>query len=88
MFRYTCGECGKKFSRKPTLADHIEIVHKGLGTLRCPKCGRCYSKRDSYDRHMRSHEGEVFSICEICGKNFMSNGDLTKHIRRHMGDKK
>lgn len=70
------------------MIDHVEIVHKGLGSLQCPKCERTYRKRDSYNKHMRLHEGEVFNICEICGKNSMSKSDLAKHIRRHLGDKK
>lgn len=87
-FRYPCWECGEKFSRKSCVADHIEIVHKGLGAFQCNKCGRRYTKRDSYNKHMRLHEGEVFNICEICGKNSMSKSDLAKHIRRHLGEKK
>lgn len=66
----------------------MEIVHKGVGAFKCNKCWRRYTKRESYNKHLRSHEGEVFNICEICGKNSMSKGDLAKHIRRHIGEKR
>lgn len=70
------------------MGDHIELVHKGIGAFECNKCGRRYTKRESYNRHMRLHAGEIISICEICGKNFMTKGDLAKHIKRHLGVKR
>lgn len=86
--RFRCEECGQKFGRRSALADHVDLVHRGLGVFRCGKCGKRYVRGNTYQKHLRLHEGETFNICEICGRHFMTKGDLVKHIRRHVGEKK
>lgn len=54
------------------------------GELMCPICGRCSSRRDNLDRHIRSHLGDKPFKCPFCPFRAQLKYNMKTHVeRRH-----
>ncbi|XP_073465061.1 uncharacterized protein [Aquarana catesbeiana] len=84
--RYSCSECGKSFSQKPTLVKH-QMIHTGISIFVCSKCDKCFTQRCNLKRHERSHAVQRPCVCSYCGKGFTESSSLLKHQRIHTGFK-
>ncbi|CAK9807859.1 Putative sodium-coupled neutral amino acid transporter 11 [Anthophora plagiata] len=84
--KYTCGTCGKGFSRVDKLKDHEQSKHKAeifensdlddKDDMDNINKGDCLEGRKK-DRHNRPHK------CAICPKSFAQAQSLANHIERH-----
>ncbi|OAD58124.1 Myoneurin, partial [Eufriesea mexicana] len=84
--KYTCGTCGKGFSRVDKLKDHEQSKHKAelfensdlddKEDIDNINKGDCLEGRKK-DRHNRPHK------CAICPKSFAQAQSLANHIERH-----
>ncbi|XP_017795662.1 PREDICTED: LOW QUALITY PROTEIN: zinc finger protein 90-like [Habropoda laboriosa] len=82
--KYTCGTCGKGFSRVDKLKDHEQSKHKAEifensdldDKDDMDNKGDCLEGRKK-DRHNRPHK------CVICPKSFAQAQSLANHIERH-----
>ena len=62
--KYPCGNCGKQFAEKGTLAKHERIVYP------CGHCGKQLTEKETIDKHKRAvHEGLKYP-CGQCGQQF------------------
>jgi uncharacterized Zn-finger protein len=52
--KFSCNECGKKFTRKVALTHH-QLNHKGLRPHACSECGRVFTRRNDCQRHEKIH---------------------------------
>lgn len=82
--RYSCSECGKSYSQKPTLVKH-QMIHTGISIYVCSKCDKCFTQRCNLKRHERSHSVQRPCVCSYCGKGFTESSSLLKHQRIHTG---
>nr|XP_025039169.1 zinc finger protein 282 isoform X4 [Pelodiscus sinensis] len=49
----------------------------------CSECGRCFSRKDIFMSHQRTHTGERPHTCAECGKSFSLKISLIIHQRNH-----
>lgn len=52
----TCG-CGKTFSTKENLRQHIVTIHMNIKNHTCPVCGKKYPYPSRLMNHMQKHTG-------------------------------
>ncbi|KAL5380194.1 hypothetical protein DPSP01_007994 [Paraphaeosphaeria sporulosa] len=52
---HTCPLCGKSFTRKLILDDHV-MSHKGIRNQECEECGKAFTRKNDLRRHQKIHE--------------------------------
>ena len=80
---FTCEFCGKTFTVKNTLQDHIKSIHDGVLEYKCDKCGREFGCRRNLVVHMKGvHEKLKNYVCHQCGQEFGYSQSLKTHMKR------
>lgn len=77
--KLACVHCGKTFTTRWGLREHIESTHYGR-SFTCDICGQFYSSRRGFTLHKKNHKLEKVS-CAICEKTFKNKELITEHIR-------
>eukprot|EP01083_Nonionella_stella_P302198 1040936_1 len=84
---YKCDECGKAFTVKCNLINHIRSVHRKERSFKCRFCGNGFIRSDRLKEHERIHTGEKPLKCEFCSARFATSSRLNKHKKKHTGYK-
>ena len=81
---FSCNECGKTFTRKDKLKDHVKNVHSdNKESFPCTQCEKTFSRKDNLQRHVKdTHKGEQRFECPKCPEDFSRSGNLKKHQER------
>ncbi|KAK3893148.1 hypothetical protein Pcinc_003018 [Petrolisthes cinctipes] len=78
---YVCGVCKKTFKSQKMALHHMKIH---LNKYRCDECGKAFTTKYKYERHLELHSDERKFICEICTESFKRRTSLLRHQQRHM----
>ena len=80
---FSCDKCGKKFSTKNNLSQHILYVHNKIQHVKCDQCTATFSRRSGLKLHIRSKHGNELFYCvyDGCKKSFNIKGNMTKHVK-------
>lgn len=88
---HSCDICKRKFPTRANLKLHMRTIHPAEAPLpyveepcesyQCEFCGKCFTKKDSYDIHKMFHpeqleDGETLSKTTITGKIHCSKCDI------------
>ena len=80
MKQNTCNICGKLYSGKKTLAEHVNTVHLKLKPFQCHLCEKAFFREYKLQDHITfCHFGVRNHVCDKCGKSFGSKEDLRVH---------
>ncbi|KAL8604932.1 hypothetical protein ACOMHN_028560 [Nucella lapillus] len=73
---YPCRQCGKRFTRRETLDDHVNVKHMLIAKPhRCPACHLQFSQRTTLRKHMREN------VCHFLKMNSgMANTTLNSTV--------
>ena len=79
----TCQVCFKKFPTQKARYAHTRTVHFGLvENLKCSTCGKEFTKRLAFRKHVKIHWEKGRGInykCDKCDKAYSSQGALINH---------
>lgn len=80
-------ECGRRFTIRPDLNDHIRKCHTGERPFLCTFCGKRFLTGSVYYQHRLIHRNERRYGCDDCGKRFYRADALRNHQRIHTGER-
>ena len=64
-----CFHCGKSFTRKDRVKQHIHTVHEGRKDFICTKCNKSFTAAKTLKKHNHTvHEGQKDYKCDQCNK--------------------
>ena len=81
---YKCSICGKGFSTKVDLKNHL-LLHGGVKAFQYEVCFKRYALASYLKEHI--HTKEKPFACEVCGKKFSQKSSLSNHIKGHSNTK-
>ena len=87
----TCDLCGKTFSRKPNIKQHMNLhlsEERNIYPCTYENCPKFYTAKRNLESHIRSkHEGKRW-ICHFCHRQLSSSQKLNQHIIAHLDPKR
>ena len=82
--KFKCESCGKLFSRKGDLKQHVRFVHEKIKQFSCPYCHNRFHTNASLTRHLATQSGVKNYKCSHCDYAVVRQKHLTVHINaRH-----
>ncbi|XP_068215374.1 zinc finger protein 665-like [Palaemon carinicauda] len=81
---FVCDMCGKQYSQKQNLRDHISRYHSEEDSssrypYSCEYCKRMYRNENNLTKHLESQGGK----CNTCGEVLPCSGLLFRHKKNH-----
>lgn len=78
-----CTECEMTFASKRELNAHRNTHPVLFPTYECENCGKTFTQRSNYQRHLYVHAKVTPYKCEVCQRYFSSNSALNRHSVIH-----
>ncbi|XP_061727509.1 gastrula zinc finger protein XlCGF58.1-like isoform X1 [Cydia pomonella] len=86
-----CPECGKVFSRKNYMNNHMKLFHSNQSRHHCPLCDKYFVNGWGLRTHHKFVHEKIplpkTKICSVCGRGFGTNRVLENHMRTHTGER-
>ena len=76
--RATCEDCGREFTRRSGMENHMRRVHPQPG-VSCKVCGKIFPRASSVNSHMGQAHGRGDHPCKPCKKRFDGAPELKLH---------
>ncbi|KAL0124425.1 hypothetical protein PUN28_006339 [Cardiocondyla obscurior] len=83
--KYECHICKRRMVTQENLDQHLLTQHEKRDKIVCAECGKTFTKKDSFKRHMVVHTGYKPFSCIICKKPFARRSQLRQHLLIHTG---
>ena len=79
--------CGKGYSSKKALNDHVKIVHEATGEkFSCEICGKVLRDKYKLKYHMMVHSEKRNFKCSHCSTEFKGGENLRRHVLKFHKD--
>ena len=80
---FRCEICGKIFTNKKGLMQHMDGVHNGNKPFKCDICDKSFSQKRDMNRHVASvHDGKKPFKCDICEYKCSLNQQMKQHVTK------
>ncbi|XP_014208853.1 zinc finger protein 37 isoform X4 [Copidosoma floridanum] len=83
--KFECQICHRRMVSQENLDQHMVMQHEKREKVVCQECGKTFTKKDSFKRHMSVHTGSKPYKCVICNKPFARRSQLRQHLLIHTG---
>ena len=83
-----CKECGKAYSTKGSLAQHVHHYHRHPMAYNCEVCEKKFNRKDFLIKHIKTHTQERAFPCNHCDKQFKTSASLSAHVNGSHNDKR
>ncbi|KAI8123768.1 Zinc finger protein 358 [Lucilia cuprina] len=88
---HKCVQCKECFRDINEFEFHKSLPHY-LEVFRCEQCGKRYTQRNKFNKHVSIHQIKQSSepgkyVCNVCGKEFKLSSELRNHLVYH-GERK
>lgn len=80
-----CAECGRNFSKRGYLTQHLKKTHGQEKPFKCAKCGKKFDTAENLENHQAKHNTEKKHKCKDCSKQYIDSADLRRHSYMHTG---
>lgn len=77
--KHLCSTCGKTFSDRSNLRNHVREKHDNIPRYTCQLCTASFMKKELYEAHVNRHAGMRPHTCNLCQKTYLSKRDLSRH---------
>lgn len=85
---FCCKECGKIYSTKSSLAQHVHHYHRHPNKYQCDICSKKFHRKDFLVKHVKTHSDVRDFKCKHCDKMFKTQASLSGHINGSHNDKR
>ncbi|CAL4159253.1 unnamed protein product, partial [Meganyctiphanes norvegica] len=83
---FLCTICGKGYSHKLTLVNHMK-THDEEQPFYCTICAQGFSRQNILMKHNEIHHSESPFACTTCGQIFTERDVFTRHLATHTDEK-
>lgn len=77
-----CTYCGKCYTQKGTLTQHVQEAHEQIGLHTCATCGYRNASRSNMNKHEKRCQGGSLVTCTICHRGFATERGLMQHRQK------
>ena len=74
-----CKTCGKKYSTKKILKNHVKKIHLGILPFECKHCGKRFQFPSLLKYHKPTHTEPKSDENKVYHKEFVNNGSDMEH---------
>lgn len=77
--------CKRSFNFERSLNNHVNAIHREVGTFQCQVCRKKLSSKQNLKEHTYKHTGEAPYFCQEmeCNASFRHGSQLSSHKKVH-----
>ena len=79
---FQCNQCGKAYTSKRSMEQHVDVVHLGKKSFVCNVCNQTFGRTTTLRVHMLSHTKDLPFRCEYCSAGYKEKRNLKKHMMK------
>lgn len=84
---YKCDICDDAFVTSYLLKTHKTRRHEAKQHRKqfaCTRCPKIYTSKETFNKHLRSHDPDTRIACSFCGQVCLTSSHLKRHVNVHM----